>query len=99
MYNLQSIHKFITNKSNDDNIDIKVRQELAYDDDSGVPRSGNHGYVGVNKTKCLIFLIQRFLLMTVLYMMKSVFNVGICQLMWQKWMQLQASQSTFLCKP
>ena len=49
-----------------------MRQELAYDDDSGVPRSGNHGYVGVDKTKCLIFRIQRFLLMTVLYNEKCV---------------------------
>ena len=51
-----------------------MRQELAYDEDSGVPRSRNHCYVGSDKTKCLIFRIQLFLLMTVLCMMKSVFN-------------------------
>ena len=37
--------------------------------------------------------------MTVLYMMKSVFIMGICQLIWQEWMQLQAGQTSFLCKP
>ena len=33
--------------------------------------------------------------MTVLYIMKSVFNLDICQLMWQKWMQLQVGQVDF----
>ena len=37
-----------------------MRQELPYDDDSGVPRSGNHCYVGIDTTKCLIFRIQLF---------------------------------------
>ena len=63
-----------------------------------LPRSGNHCYVGIDKTKCLIFRIQLFLLMTVFYMMKSVFNTGICQLIWQKWMQLQAGQVHVYCK-